>query len=530
MASGGSSALNFCAWTKPHITDVDAWEKLGNPGWNWELFQRHALRVESFTAATKDQLAEFPKIHHNIASAGRDGPIQTTVPYMHTAVDRLFMDTLDNLGVPDSHDPYNGNVNGKWICTNILDRKNKWTRSYAATAYYLPNKDKPNLKVLTSAQVSKILFSDVKDGEDIVATGVEFIFEGKKYVVYANKEVILAAGTKISPAILERSGIGRKDILDKIGVPVKVNLPGVGENVQDHIYAGQSTSRNVRTAEADSLLIAISYELKPQEGLTTFDILQDPEFAKEQARLQELDKKNMHRMGITSISYHPLRELFPDYTDKYYEGVASTVADAKKSNTLAPGLEEQYNIQLQIQHNDAPDFELIALPAFLTYLACNMPPAPIHWSYLKSTRTPSKIRTVSDLTTFDLEVLNPHARIDLEILVKGFRFIRRMAETEPFKSGIVREVDPGVDQTSDEQLRDYIRKTASTVHHPIGSLSMLPREKNGCVDTKLKVYGTKNVRVADISVVPLHVASHTQSVAYVLGDILGDILKTGCLE
>ena len=82
-----------------------------------------------------------------------------------------------------------------------------------------------------------------------------------------------------------------------------------------------------------------------------------------------------------------------------------------------------------------------------------MPPAPIHWSYLKSTRTPSKIRTVSDLTTFDLEVLNAHARIDLEILVKGFRFIRRMAETEPFKSGIVREVDPGVDQTSDEQLR-----------------------------------------------------------------------------
>ena len=81
-----------------------------------------------------------------------------------------------------------------------------------------------------------------------------------------------------------------------------------------------------------------------------------------------------------------------------------------------------------------------------------MPPAPIHWSYLRSTRTPSKTRTVSNLTTFKVKY-QVHARIDLESLVKGFRFIRRMAETEPFKSGIVREVDPGVDQTSDEQLR-----------------------------------------------------------------------------
>jgi choline dehydrogenase-like flavoprotein len=130
-------------------------------------------------------------------------------------------------------------------------------RSYAATGYYLPNRDRPNLtvglemrgstshadtlyhQVLTEATVAKVLFADVRSPDDtLTATGVEFRLGSDAYVVHAQKEVIISAGTIKSPQLLELSGIGRKDVLDRLGVDVKIDLPGVGENVQEHVKFG----------------------------------------------------------------------------------------------------------------------------------------------------------------------------------------------------------------------------------------------------------------------------------------------------
>ncbi|KAJ3554276.1 hypothetical protein NM688_g3197 [Phlebia brevispora] len=473
---GGGSALNFLVWSKPQASDVDAWEKLGNPGWNWQRFQKHANRLEHFTDATEDQLVDEPHIKRNVEDLGSSGPIKITLPWSHGLVDSLFLQTMGNMGVPDPQRPYGGDA-------------------------------------LTGALASKIIFSDTKNGVELEATGVEFLYEGKKYVVHAGKEVIVSSGTSMSPGVLERSGIGRKDVLEKIGVPVRVDLPGVGENVQDHVYA------------------ALTYELKPDRGYTSFDMLKDDAFAKEQARLQELDQYNLHRMGIRAVSYHPLQTIYPEYVQSYYDGVSAHISAAKQAGGLPPGREEQYDLQMQaLRDASVPDFQSCGVPGFLTYLNSLPDPEKFYVSIMGiqqhpfsrgsihvSTTDPSQTPTI-DPRTFE----NPY---DLELAVKGLRYLRRMAETEPWKSSIVREVDPGLDQSSDEQLKEYIKKTANTVHHPVGSLSMLPREKNGCVDANLKVYGTKNVRVADNSIIPLHISAHTQSTAYVIGDILADILK-----
>ena len=104
--------------------------------------------------------------------------------------------------------------------------------------------------------------------------------------MYHSADVPLFRSALKSPQLLEMSGIGNPVHLKALGIEPIIGLPAVGENVQDHVYAGEYISRNMCVAEADSLIIAISYELKPQENLTTFDMLQDPEFAKEQARLQ----------------------------------------------------------------------------------------------------------------------------------------------------------------------------------------------------------------------------------------------------
>jgi len=110
--------------------------------------------------------------------------------------------------------------------------------------------------------------------------------------------------------------------------------------------------------------------------------------------------------------------------------------------------------------------------------------------------------------------------------VQHFKFIRSLSEVEPLKSNIIREVAPGPQCESDQDARDYIKNTLSTVWHTVGSCSMLPREKYGVVDPQLKVYGTTNLRIVDLSIIPIHVAAHTQTVAYVIGEKAADIIKS----
>ncbi|TFY63799.1 hypothetical protein EVJ58_g3033 [Rhodofomes roseus] len=505
---GGSSAINFYAWIKPPAADVDAWEELGNPGWNWKAYTKYTLRAEGFTAASEDQLKEYAHTH-NIEYRGQSGPVKTTVPVTPLQINRFFLEAAQKQGLPLLEDAYGGNTTGCWEGSANLDRKSKWTRSYAATAHYLPHKDNPKLKVLTEAIGAKVLFDDAKDGEDLVATGVEFIHGGKTYKAYANKEVVLAAGTLKSPQLLELSGIGRRDVLDKIGVPVKLELPGVGENMQDHTFIG------------------ISYELDPKVSHKTADLFRNPEFAKEQVRLQDLDKENMHRLGITAFGYAPLQLASPNGASSIVEKMTAYVEEKKQSGTLPPGLAEQWDIQLRVlKDSTLPDIEVIAFPAWLTHIS-QPEPGKCYLSTLCVTQHQFSRGSVHAKNSDPLEQpdIDPNTfSVPYDIFTENFKFARRLADTEPFKSGIVREVDPGATAKTDEEIKEYLRNGSNTCYHACASLSMLPREKNGVVDPKLKVYGTKKLRVADMSIVPLEVAAHTQATAYCVGEYMADIL------
>ncbi|KAG6864717.1 hypothetical protein C0991_007670 [Blastosporella zonata] len=258
---GGSSSINFLAWTFPPAIDVDAFEKLGNPGWNWSEFLRYSKKIERFHPPTKEVTDLFPHTYGN--NRGTSGPLQTTIaPHFYT-VDSMLKETLANKGMfeaPD--DPYNGVINGTWSASSSIDPKT-WTRSTSATAYLVTAQDRPNLTVLTQAAVSRVIFAERLDGtDDLTATGVEFLHQGQTYTLDARKEVILSAGAIKDPQILELSGIGRREVLSKIGVETILELPGVGENLQDHNYA------------------AISYELDPAR-YQTFNSLLTPEVARE---------------------------------------------------------------------------------------------------------------------------------------------------------------------------------------------------------------------------------------------------------
>ncbi|TFK47199.1 GMC oxidoreductase [Heliocybe sulcata] len=503
---GGSSAINFCAWTKPPAQDIDAIEKLGNPGWNWSEYIKYSMKSETFREASEDQMSIYPHTYDK-DYRGMSGPIQTTVPHLAHTVDEVFQRTLVNKGVKAIRDPYGGDITGTWIAAATLDRTS-WTRSYAATAYYLPNRKRTNLKVLTSATVARLIWRNAPAGETLTATGVDFIYEGQSYSIHVRKEVILSAGAIKSPQILELSGtlnagagIGTTPALSRIGVDQKIDLP-VGENVQEHVFLG------------------VSYELSPDRYHETLDSLRDPEFA---ARQRELYKelKGLYRLGITSLSYLPLSFYSPTSADQIIEEVHRRILDYKNAASLPPGRLEQLDVQLNaLRDGTVPDVEFIGFPGYFTPIT-KPETGKNYITVLIVSTHPFSRGTIHASSPDPLEQpeIDPcylEDDHDLQILAEAVKFVRSLTDIEPWKSGTVREINPGPSCTTDEEIHEYIKSTQASCWHTVGSCSMLPRDKGGVVDPDLKasVYGTSNVRVVDLSIIPLHVASHTYGMCH----------------
>ncbi|RDB23961.1 Versicolorin B synthase [Hypsizygus marmoreus] len=508
---GGSSAVNFHAWSKPPASDVDALEKLGNPGWNWADYLKYSKKSETFIPPVKELTDLYPHTY-DAEYRGTSGPIQVTIPAQIHTIDALFQKTLVNMGHKAIKDPYGGDITGTWIASANLDSKT-WTRSYAATAYLLPYQNRPNLIVLPQALVARVLFADNVAGGELTATGIEFSHEGKIHVVHARKEVILSAGTVKSPQILELSGIGRPNILSDIGVDIKVQLPGVGENLQDHNF------------------IAVSFELNPARHVTLDRLRTDPEFAKEALRLHG-EGKGIYRTGVTSFAYFPLSLINSDGARALLGATEKQIQELKDMSGAVPGLQDQLDIQLATLRDETlPDMEVIAFPGLFSG-TLTPEPGKNYVSLLAVLNHPLSRGTIHVKTKDpqDNPEIDPHCLerdTDLENLVQHFKYVRRMAETEPLKIDIVGpEVEPGPECQTDQQIREYIKDNLATAWHGIGACAMLPHEKHGVVDPQLKVYGTTNLRVVDISIIPLHIAAHTQATAYVIGEKAADLIRS----
>lgn len=174
------------------------------------------------------------KLFYDEDAVGKNGPIQIGYATEYSASHRLWHDTLHALGIETNKAHLAGSNVGAWTNLGAVDPRSV-TRSYSATAYYVPNASRPNLVLLTDALVNEIVLEkDSEDGE-WTAKGARFEHDGRGYVATAAREVILCAGTVQSPQLLELSGIGNPEVLSQAGVAVKVANPNVGENLQDHI-------------------------------------------------------------------------------------------------------------------------------------------------------------------------------------------------------------------------------------------------------------------------------------------------------
>ncbi|KAH9980477.1 alcohol oxidase [Russula compacta] len=502
---GGSSAINFFQYHPPSATDIDAFEKLGNKGWNWETLKRYYIKPEKFhPLERKDDIIRFDVREH-----GLEGPLDVGHPTLLSGFEKPFIEATEALGVKVASEPFAGDTTGTWFSPLTLGSRPR-TRSYAANAYYEPHASRNNLIVLTSAHVARISLSKDANGK-ATAQSVSFLHEGNDYRALVKKEVIVSAGGILSPQVLELSGIGDPEVLRKAGVEVVVDLQGVGNNIQEHCNTG------------------ICYQVKEelQSNYVTFDCLGDPEERRRQTELYHAEEKSVFDMAFSLMTFNPLSTFSPDAQALQEKYLASIRARVDTGDCL-PGLRKQYKLQLERIKAQAPSHEVVLAQMLGFWLRPE--PEKKFASFMSFLNHPFSRGSIHINSNNPREhpVMDPHyfeEEYDLRSLVETVKFTRRIAQQEPFKSILEKERFPGPSVQTDEELLNFVRESVSTTFHTAGACSMLPREDGGVVDNKLRVYGTTNIRVMDISIIPLHIAAHTQATAYAIGELGADIIR-----
>ncbi|KAH9915856.1 alcohol oxidase [Fomitopsis serialis] len=504
---GGSSAINFMFWNKPARQYLDMFEELGVEGWDWDTFHRYVKKTEKFTPPSYDM--EF--LTYDAAHMGSSGPIDVSFSPARTHLEELLMDAFAQHGIPRVTDTAAGITTGTSVSPAILNPQT-FHRSYSANAYYQPNAHRQNLTVLVTAHVTGIASRRNDDGT-VTATGVAFVYGDSVHEAKASNEVLLAAGAVISPQILELSGIGRRDVLEEAGVEVKVDLPGVGENIQEHLWFG--------------LVCQVKEQEVNGHEIETCDPLFFPELAAEHHRLRP-EGKGALNLRTVNLTFVPLQSICPD-ADEMQSTLSSTILAGVTENKYPPGLRKQYELQLKHLKNQLPSMEIMLLPTPIVPVP-TIHPERKHISLCFGMNSPFSRGTIHIASKDPMEhpTIDPHIfeePYDLQTMVESVKFNRKLIQTEPFKSVIREEVYPGKDVQTDEQISEWLRDNVRTTYHTTSSCSMLPKEDGGVVDSRLKVYGTTNIRVVDLSVVPVQIGSHTQAMVYAIAEQAADIIK-----
>lgn len=328
--------------------------------------------------------------------------------------------------------------------------------------------------------------------------------------ITARCEVILSAGSYQSPGLLEVSGIGRKDVLDAAGIRQVIDLPGVGENLQDHVD------------------FFVSYQLKPGFSPGWDTLTTNATFAAEQLSLwrngsySQYDQSDkvyvfLNWKQITGGDDGHLVHLAEEVIRK--RGNQANVVDKTKLEHLSDYSVPQFEAQLIDGYLGNKGYPTEGSPLYgQTFLSIFV--EMMHLLSRGSVHVSSG--DINDPPLIDPNYLSNE--YDLQTAVESLRFVRKIVQMEPLAGVVVDEYEPGIDIATDAQLREYLKVAAGSTDHPLGTCAMLPRRHGGVVDPKLKVYGTSNLRVVDASIIPIQPSAHIQTAVYGIAEMAADFV------
>jgi len=506
---GGSGAINGMFWGRGSKEDYDAWATLnpnGTQTWNWDEVNKYIMKAENFGAPPASQQKEF-NMAIDESAHGQNGPIHTGMSqFIYPAVAN-WVPGWESLGFK-AQDLAGGNVRGVMITPSIMYANNQ-SRCDSKAGYIDASPPRSNLMILTGQQVTKVNFNSTDADGNQVASGVTFAASqgATEYTVNANKEVILCGGTIGSAQLLQLSGIGPKSVLESVGIKVLKDLP-VGYNLQDHV--------------SSSMYFTI------QDGVDTWTAFNGDANAKADALTEWRNNKTGRWTYVNeAVGYVSMADI--QGGDSAAANIAAAldtaaivtqVANAHSyPSNVQQGLAKQYAIQTDFMKNDNGQLEII-----LTMLGGAAAPVGIQ----VAVQHPFSRGTlmINSASAWDYPTINPdYLSIDIDntIALGGLHFARKLAATSDMAKFMKAEAyTAGQD---DSALLGGYKSGAGTEYHPCATCSMLPEEDGGVVDTNLLVYGTKNLRVIDASIIPLHISAHLMATTYGIAEKGADIIK-----
>lgn len=443
---GGSSSINAMLYVRGHKWDYDHWSELGNNGWSYDEILPYFKK------------AEHNEIHQNDFH-GQNGPLNVAnIRHKNKPVDD-FVETGSS--VFGFNEDFNGESQEGIGYYQTTQKNGK--RCSAAKAYLVPALERDNLTVLTDTNVNKILVNDSR------ASGVSCIGEdGQEFTLNATKEVLLSSGAFGSPQVLLRSGIGPEQEITKHGIEHKVELPGVGKNLQDHIdylSVHKYKSLNLFGFSLGTIFLKYPYELIKylliKTGMFTSTVAEAGGFI-----------RSRNDITVPDIQLHFAPGMVVDH------GRESVWGTGLSCHTCL--LRPKSRGEVTLQSADPTDDPKID-PKFLSH---------------------------------------PD---DMRDMVAGYKKMMKVMNKEPLSKYTSGHVQRPVDLDNDEDIEQAIREDADTVYHPVGTCKMGSDEMS-VVNERLKVHKVSGLRVIDASIMPTLVGGNTNAPTIMIGEKASDMI------
>ena len=442
---GGSSSINGLIYIRGQAEDFNHWRQLGNSGWSHD-----------------DVLPYFRKAEDNERGAdahhAAGGPLGVSDVRDRHPLAAAFIEAAQECGYP-RNDDFNGAAQeGAGFYQNTM---RGGIRSSTAAAYLKPARRRGNLQVVSEALASRVLF----DGHR--ATGVEYLVGGETRTARADGEVLVAGGAFNSPQLLQLSGLGPADLLQSLGIAVVADLPGVGNDLNDHYFA--------------------RIIMRCKEPITLNDAA-----------------RNWGRGAAEVLRYALFRR-------GYFAMPAISAGCFLRALPQAATPDVQCSIALYSAHDIGGNLD----PFSGFTITCTL--------LRPESRGHVRIKSAEPRQAPAIHPNYLASRKDRDTLVAGVKVLRRMAQAPALARHIAEEFEPAPQCGDDEALLDFIRRRGSTVYHPVGTCRMGPDAK-AVVDERLKVRGFELLRVIDASIMPAVVSGNTNAATIMIAEKGADMV------
>lgn len=437
---GGSSSINGLIFIRGQHDDFDEWAARGATGWDFRSVLPHFKRLERYSGGESE--------YRGASGEQPVSDLRMDHPYC-----RAWVEAGVQYGLPRNPDFNAASTYG--VGAYQLTIHNGW-RASAATSFLAPARSRPNLAVRTGAHVTRVLLNGT------VAEGVEWLENGRVQRAYAAREVILAAGALQSPQILQLSGIGPAELLARHGIRVVVDLPGVGENLQDHYQA--------RTI------------VRLKKPLSLNDAVRNPIDLATMGLQWFFGRRGPLTVGAGQVG-----------------GAACT----------------QYAL------GGRPDIQFNVMP-----LSVDKPGDPLHdysgftasaWQCHPASRGTVQIRSSDPLDQPRIAPRYLREEVDRKTMVAAVHILREIYRQPAFRDLWSEEVVPGPSAGDDRGVLDFIRQKGGTVFHCVGTCRM-GTDPLAVVDPELRVRGVERLRVIDASVMPTVTSANTNAASLMIGE------------